>query len=130
LSGRRRIGDGFVERTLRGADRKRGDVDAATRQRDHRGPVSDVLTAADERGGGYANVVEADVGRPRAFLAHLGVLGADHHAGRVGGHQEHRDARAVVVGGAGACEHDEQVRGRRVGDEALLPVDDPVRIVS
>ncbi len=42
---------------------------------------------------GDAHVVEADVGGPGAFLAHLGVLGADLDARGVGGHQEHRDAR-------------------------------------
>ena len=43
------VGDGFVERALRGSDGQRGDVDAAARQRDHRGAVADVLAAADQR---------------------------------------------------------------------------------
>ncbi len=114
------VGDGFVERALGGADGQRGDVHAAARQRDHRGPVADVLAAADQRVVGNADVVEADVGGPRALLAHLGVLGADLDAGGVGGHQEDRDAGAVVVGGPGAGEDDEQVGDRRIGDEPLL----------
>ena len=105
-------------------------MDATARQRDHRRPVADVLAAADERTGGHANIVEADVGGPGAFLAHLGVLGADHHACGVGGHEKHRDARAVVVGRSSAREDDEKVGRRRIGDEALLAGDHPICVVS
>ena len=49
--------------------------------------------------------------------------------GVVGGHQEDRDAGAVVVGGPAAGEDDEQIGDGRVGDEALVPVDDPVCVV-
>ena len=66
-------------------------------------------SASDERTGGDADVVEADVGRPRTLLAHLGVLRADRHACRVGRHQEHRDPRAVIVGGPRTREDDEEV---------------------
>ncbi len=79
--------------------------------------------------GRHADVGEADVGRPRALLAHLGVLDADLDARGVRGHQEDRDARAVVVGGPAAGEDDEQIGDRGVGDEPLVPVDDPVRVV-
>ena len=77
-----------------------------------------------------AHLVEVDVGGPRALLAHLGVLRADLDARGVGGHEEHRDPGAVGVGGPGAREGDEEIRGRRVGDEPLLTGDDPVRSVA
>ena len=51
-------------------------------KRGHRGPVADVLAAADQGAGRHADVGEADVGRPRALLAHLGVLDADLDARR------------------------------------------------
>ena len=105
-------------------------MDAPARQRRHRGPVADVFAASDERIGSDADVGEADVGRPCAFLAHLGVLGAHLDAGGVCGNQEHRDPRALVVSGPGAREYHEQVRDGCVRYEAFLAGDHPIVIDS
>jgi hypothetical protein len=120
------VRDGFVEGALGGPDREGGDVHAPARQRDHRGPVADVFTAADQCGVGDADVVEAHVRRPCALLAHLGVLGADGDARGVGGYEKHRDARSVLVGWPGAGKDDEQVGRWGVGDEPLLAGDEPI----
>ena len=102
----------------------------AAGQRRHGRPVADLLGPADERGFADSDRVEDDVGGPGSLLAHLRVLGADADARRAGGHQEHGDTGAAGPRFAGAGEHDEQVRQRGVGDEALLPVQDPVAAVD
>ncbi len=121
------VRDGFVKGALRDSDCQRGDVHTAARQRDHRGAVANVLGAADQRAVWNADIAETDVSGPRALLTHLGVLYADLDAGRAGGHQEDRDASAVLIGGPGAGEDDEQIGDGRIRDEALLAVDDPSR---
>jgi hypothetical protein len=104
--------------------------DAAAGQRRHGRPVAGGLVAADERVGGNADLVEGDVGGPRALLAHLRVLRPDLNPGRVRGNEEHRDAGILRRGFGGAGEDDEQARDRCVGDELLLAVDHPALPVA
>src|SRR6185437_8608742 len=103
------VGERLVESALGGADRERGDVDAAAGQRGHRGAVAGRFVAADERGGRHADLVERDARGPGALLAHLGVLRSHRDTGRVGRYQEDGDAGVARVWLGGAREDDEQV---------------------
>ena len=93
------VGDGLVECTLRGTDARAAMISRPCARLTHRRGVAGRLGSADQGVGGHAHGVEVDLRGPGALLAHLGVLRADGEAGRAGGHEEHRDAGAILVGG-------------------------------
>src|SRR3712207_8551972 len=80
---------------------------------------------ADQRVTGHAGVVEEDLRRPGAGLAHLAVLRPDGDPGRPGVDDEAGDAPPAPLGRVAAGEDDEQAGDRRVGDVALGPVEHP-----
>lgn len=78
--------------------------------------------------GRHAHVVQHHVAGLGAALAHLLVRLAEGDAGRIGRHDEGRDAARALR--AGARHQREGARARRVGDEALGAVDDVVVAVG
>ena len=64
------------------------------------------------------------------LLSHLGVFDPDLDSGCVGGDEEHRDALAILIGGPGPREEDEQIGHRRIGDPAFLARDHPTVAVG
>ena len=105
-------------------------MDAAARQRRHRGPVADVAVAADQCFAADAHVGERDVGGAGPLLAHLGVLAPTLMPGASAGTRNTAIPVLVSVGRRGSGEHHEQAGFGGVGDELLAAVDDPAVAVG
>ncbi len=98
--------------------------------------LADAVLATDDVLERHAHVVVDDLRVAARLtglvvgLAHRGHVADDVHAGRIGGHDDHRVVlvRHLVV--AGLHHHDQEVGDRRVRREPLVPVDHPLVAVA
>lgn len=108
----------MVESRLRHADAGGGNADTPVgqgRQR-HAQPLIGLADPALKR---HLHIAEMHIGRQLSPVAHFSVGLADSNTRLVG--LNHQLDHAVLLA---AAEHDDEVGNRRVGDEALLSVDD------
>ena len=124
-----------VERALRLAEPAHRVVDA-TAAEPLLGEHEALAGLADEVVGRHPAVLEDDLGvvaEPavlRVGVGHRPDVAHDLHAGRAGGHDEHRGVAVRPALGVGLGEHQHDVGDRRVGDEPLVAVDHPLVAVE